>query len=86
VEAFDLKSNVWSPMKPMLTARGRFSTAQKDNWLYACGGCNGHAELSSVERYDALTDQWTYMPELTIKRSWAGEGGMLISDSFVVNS
>lgn len=73
VEAFDLRSNTWSPMKPMHVARGRFAAARLEDKLYACGGSNGHAELSSAERYDPVTERWTVLPPMMIKRSSAGE-------------
>lgn len=72
VEAFDLGSNAWSPLKPMQTARGRFAVARLGDRLYACGGSNGQAELSSVECYDPATEQWSALPQMTIKRSSAG--------------
>ena len=43
--------------------------------LYAVGGYDGASRqcLSSVECYDANTNEWTYVAEMSTRRSGAGE-------------
>ena len=52
------------------------------NFLYAIGGYDGASRqcLSSVERYDAVRNEWHSVAEMTVKRSGAGVGvlGMLV--------
>ena len=72
VESFDLASNIWSSLKPMLVARGRFAIAEMNGYLYACGGSNGQMDLCSAEWYDPHTDTWTLLPDMSIQRSYAG--------------
>jgi len=72
VESFDLTSNTWSPLKPMLMARGRFAVAEVNGCLYACGGSNGQMDLSSAECYDPCTASWTLLSDMSIHRSYAG--------------
>jgi len=72
VESFDLTTNTWSPMKPMLVARGRFAVAEMGGCLYACGGSNGQTDLCSAEYYDPNTATWTMLPDMAIQRSCAG--------------
>jgi len=72
VESFDLTSNTWSPLKPMLVARGRFAVAEMNGCLYACGGSNGQMDLCSVECFDPRTATWILLPDMSIKRSYAG--------------
>ena len=44
--------------------------------LYAVGGYDGASRqcLSSVEKYDPVTDQWELVTDMTVKRSGAGVG------------
>jgi len=72
VESFDLTTNTWCPLKPMLFARGRFAVAEMHGRLYACGGSNGQMDLCSAECYDPNTDSWMLLPDMTIPRSYAG--------------
>jgi len=72
VESFDLTSNSWSPLKPMLTTRGRFAVADMNGCLYACGGSNGQMDLCSAECYDPVTAIWILLPDMSIQRSYAG--------------
>lgn len=43
--------------------------------LYAVGGYDGASRqcLSSVECYDANTNEWSYVAEMSTRRSGAGE-------------
>ena len=72
VESFDLATNSWSPLKPMLVARGRFAVAEMNGCLYACGGSNGQMDLCCAECYDPNTATWVLLPDMAIQRSYAG--------------
>lgn len=84
VESFDLASNTWSPLKPMLVARGRFAVAEMGGCMYACGGSNGQMDLCSVECYDPRTATWTLLPDMAVQRSYAGSF-CIFAFSFFVN-
>jgi len=72
VESFDLTTNTWSQLKPMLVARGRFAVAEMNGCLYACGGSNGQMDLCSAESYDPNTASWLLRPDMAVQRSYAG--------------
>lgn len=72
VESFDITTNAWLPLKPMLDARGRFAVVEMNGCLYACGGSNGQMDLCSAECYDPCTAVWTPLPDMAIEHSCAG--------------
>jgi len=82
VESFDLTTNTWTPLKPMLVARGRFAVAELDGCLYACGGSNGQMDLCSAECYDPNTASWISLPDMTIQRSYAGSFFLFLLSQF----
>ena len=75
VEMFDTTKNSWSPMKSMISKRGRFGVAKifKDGLetLYAVAGSSGQMEESSVERYDS-DGNWTHVADLPVAMSYIG--------------
>ena len=72
VESFDIASNKWTPMAPMLNPRGRFDASHMQGKLFACGGSNGQEELRTVECYNAATQAWEPLPDMASRRSSAG--------------
>jgi N-acetylneuraminic acid mutarotase len=72
VERFDPAKNTWQQVAPMRMARVGCSAAVLDGELYVAGGlCDvGDEEvtLSSVERYDPLTDAWEEVAAMCIAR------------------
>lgn len=40
-----------------------------DQYIYAVGGYDGGSQLSSVERYDVGSDQWTSVTPMNCPRS-----------------
>ena len=40
-----------------------------DQFIYAVGGYDGSNQLSSVERYDIVSDQWTTVTSMNCARS-----------------
>lgn len=73
VESYDVVTNCWSTLKPMLVARGRFAATVLNGKLYACGGSNGQADLKSVECYDPATNSWAWLKDMTCHRTSAGK-------------
>jgi len=43
-----------------------------DQYIYAVGGYDGSSQLSSVERYDVGSDQWTTVTSMNCPRSALG--------------
>ncbi|KAM3956819.1 influenza virus NS1A-binding protein homolog B [Aphomia sociella] len=52
-EAYDPATNTWSALPAMRSARARFPAVRLGNAVYALGGSDGHAELDSVDVFDA---------------------------------
>ena len=53
----------------MSVRRCRLGLTVLNNRIYACGGYDGSSFLSSVEYYDASTNQWNYVASMTQRRS-----------------
>src|SRR5262249_50093446 len=70
VEAYNPKTDSWSSVAPMNTARERLCAASVDDILYAIGGYNG-SYLKSVEAYDAKSDKWSIVAEMSTPRAGA---------------
>jgi N-acetylneuraminic acid mutarotase len=70
-EYFDTEAQTWHTVSSLQCGRGALSVVAVDGRLYAIGGFNGRY-LSSVERYDPLTDSWTYCESLQQPRSGCG--------------
>ena len=73
VESFDPHFNRWSHMASMNRRRGGLGVAVLRNFLFAVGGHDTvgtqHSKpIDSAERYDATSDQWTTLPNLTMPR------------------
>ena len=71
VECFDMATNTWSPMPPMLSPRGRFDVSQIDGSLFACGGSDGSTELRTGEFFES--GKWKALPQMKKPRSSAGK-------------
>ena len=76
VEIFDATQNFWSPIKPMITKRGRFGLTKiirhDLETLYAVAGSSGQMEENSVERYSAADEKWTPVADLPVAMSNIG--------------
>jgi hypothetical protein len=64
-------SGQWTTVAPMITAREQHAIAALDGKLYACGGWieSNRTALTSVERYDPLTDAWETVAPMKTARS-----------------
>jgi kelch-like protein 8 len=45
-------------------------------YLYAVGGFDDSSPLNSIERYDPVTNQWTYVASMNTCRGGVGAGAM----------
>ena len=68
-KAVDQQSS-WTPMTPMLTARGGFGVAVVDGKIYAIGGLTGNdLPVSVTEEYNPQTNEWTSKTPMPTPRS-----------------
>nr|XP_039266053.1 kelch-like protein 28 [Styela clava] len=58
VERYDISTNVWSTVTPMLTRRSWFSAVVIDSNIYAIGGRNSSPGSGSMEKFDFKKNQW----------------------------
>ncbi|KAF9605787.1 hypothetical protein IFM89_018514 [Coptis chinensis] len=82
---FDMFTNHWVCLSPMLSARGSFACAAVNGGIIVAGGGSRHAmfgaagsRMSSVERYDVDKNEWVEMDGLP--RFRAGCVGFLIGN------
>jgi N-acetylneuraminic acid mutarotase len=63
LDAWQAGEASWEPRAPLPTARGQFTGASLDGYLYAIGGAEPHdpfsADLIEVHRYDPQADTWS---------------------------
>lgn len=73
---YDTQLDSWSQKTSMLQGRSKLGSAVIDNIVYAIGGDSANvgevAPTNSVERYDPLTDTWTFVASMNIARSRIG--------------
>ncbi|KAF9625124.1 hypothetical protein IFM89_019213 [Coptis chinensis] len=80
---FDMFTNDWVCLSPMLSARGSFACAAVNGGIIVAGGGSRHAmfgaagsRMSSVERYDVEKNEWVEIDGLP--RFRAGCVGFLV--------
>ena len=78
MSAYDLSTNSWEEMEPMLTKRGRFDVCVVGRTLYAVGGSSGQHETHTAERYDSDSCKWSYVASLPAPISNIGECPLLV--------
>lgn len=61
-ECFDQSANSWVPSCKLTTPRARLALVQHKNKMYAIGGSDGKAELSSVEVFTSESKGWEKLP------------------------
>ncbi|NWT59805.1 KLH20 protein, partial [Erythrocercus mccallii] len=59
VERYNPQENRWHTIAPMGTRRKHLGCAVYQDMIYAVGGRDDTTELSSAERYDPKTNQWS---------------------------
>jgi hypothetical protein len=76
---FDPAMDAWSMMAPMLGVRvGLVSLVRGEN-IYAAGGVNGAGLLSSMERYDVLSDSWQVVSDMALSTVRADFGAQVMT-------
>ncbi|XP_052743081.1 influenza virus NS1A-binding protein homolog B isoform X1 [Bicyclus anynana] len=73
-EAYDPRTNEWTPLPDMKRARARFPAARLGSALYVFGGSDGQTELDSVDVYeenDAGGGAWRARAKMPLARSYA---------------
>ena len=78
-EIFDGTS--WTLGAEMPTPRQMLSAASDGEVVYAVGGTDGTADLTTVEAYDPAANTWATLPELSQARS---DGGVAFADGRLV--
>lgn len=74
VESYDPDTNLWRREEPLRMGRSGASAASTDQFIYVVGGyasdnVEGPMQLSSVERFDTSTLQWTFVKSMSCPRS-----------------
>ena len=69
MERFDPRSNRWTPVASLGTRRKHLGVAVFNNSIYAVGGRDDVAELSSAERYIPQSNSWQPVVAMTSRRS-----------------
>jgi len=63
VEKYDIDTNTWSPVAPLLNARSDLAAVAHGGKIFVFGGCTGTASAPSVtnevDMYDPQTNTWT---------------------------
>ncbi len=75
-EIFD--GNSWTLGAPMPTPRQMLAAASDGKLVYAVGGTNGTADLTTVEAYDPAANTWTTLPDLArraVTSAWRSPTG-----------
>lgn len=54
---------------PMHCSRCYVSVAELNGFIYSMGGFNGINRLSTAEKYDPYTNQWTFIKSMGTLRS-----------------
>ena len=70
----------------MNVKRSRMALITCNNRLYAIGGYDGNANLSSVEMYDPDKDQWTMVASMIAHEGVVGVGVLPLDPDFSLNS
>ena len=61
---FDTKNYEWEDVKSMKEARSSAACIVFEERIVVSGGSNGHNNLSTVETYNHIANEWTYMPSM----------------------
>ena len=72
-EQYSFEENVWTSLAEMKSPRGRFSIAEYEGKIYACGGSDGHKEIKTVEVYDSTEDKWSYETDCPAAKASPGD-------------
>lgn len=70
VEKYNTQLNSWLQVASMGTRRSCLGVVACNGLIYAVGGYDGASCLNSAERYDPLTDTWTSIAAMSVKRRY----------------
>lgn len=70
--SYDPDNDRWTLVQPMHFKRLGVGVAVVCRMLYAIGGFNGEARLTSIECYHPENNAWTILPPMKTGRSGAG--------------
>src|SRR5258707_2551742 len=59
VEKYDIDTNTWSPVAPLLNARSDLAAVAHGGKIYVFGGCSDTGVTKEVDMYDPQTDTWS---------------------------
>ena len=63
VERYDIASDTWTPVTPLLAPRSDLAAAAVGGKIYVFGGCDAAGNfLADVDVYDPVTDTWSTAP------------------------
>lgn len=74
VESYNPDEDVWKREQPLLCGRSGAAAAALAECIYVVGGyasdvADGTMQLDAVERYDTVTQQWSYVRPMNCRRS-----------------
>ena len=74
VESYDPDRNMWKREAPLRTGRSGAAATSFAECIYVVGGyasdsVTGPMQLSSVERYNVITEQWSFVKSMNCPRS-----------------
>ena len=59
VEKYDIDTNTWSTVAPLLNARSDLAAVAHGGKIYVFGGCSSTGVTNEVDMYDPQTNTWT---------------------------
>ncbi|TRZ03805.1 hypothetical protein DNTS_027797 [Danionella cerebrum] len=90
VERYDIEADRWSAVASMRTPRGGVGSVALGGLVYAVGGNDGVASLSSVESFDPHLNRWIEVCEMSQRRAGNGvsrlQGCLYVIGGFDDNS
>ncbi len=69
VEKYDIDTNTWSTVAPLLTARSDLAAVAHGGKIFVFGGCSSTGVTGEVDMYDPQTNTWTPLQSMTIGRA-----------------
>jgi len=62
VERYDIASDTWTPVAPLLAPRSDLAAAAVGGKIYVFGGCDATGFLANVDVYNPVTGTWSAAP------------------------
>jgi len=72
VELYDLSTTTWRSLGSLNMARRGLKLVYVQDTLYAMGGSNGTAYVTTVEKLDFATETWSYAEDMFVPRAFPG--------------